>query len=207
MTAPSEEGTWKGRWNKKYFIQFKVGEGNNIHMWLDWWHPDAILYTRYGHSIVYDAGSKVETKLSSVLKGKLDQMRWLVFKANSLWWSLEMLISLSGSYLKREPILVQKLGMLFVSRCHKLIGGIQFGFLWLFLGMLSFCGWLYEIAYQQERRCWNGDLKGMLCVCSAYRKLSHLGPDTRSHGSQTRNSGQYLQHHKVGPLGSQHHWK
>jgi hypothetical protein len=41
-----------------------------IYMWLDWWHPYGILYTRYGQRIAYDAGSKVETKLSSAFKGK-----------------------------------------------------------------------------------------------------------------------------------------
>lgn len=53
------------------FIKFKVGERNSIHMWLDWWHPDRIIYTRFSHRVVYDAGSKVEAKLSSVLKDKV----------------------------------------------------------------------------------------------------------------------------------------
>jgi hypothetical protein len=47
-----------------------VGNGENIHLWLDWWHPDEILYTKCGYRVVYDAGSKVEAKLASVLKEK-----------------------------------------------------------------------------------------------------------------------------------------
>jgi hypothetical protein len=40
-------------------------------MWLDWWHPDRIIYKRFSHRVVYDAGSKVEAKLSSVLNDKV----------------------------------------------------------------------------------------------------------------------------------------
>lgn len=32
------------------------------------WHPIGILYIKYGNRVVYDAGSSVEAKLSSVLK-------------------------------------------------------------------------------------------------------------------------------------------
>jgi hypothetical protein len=52
------------------FIQFKVGDGKNILMWLDWWHLDGVLYEKYVHRIVYNTGSKVREKLSSVLKEK-----------------------------------------------------------------------------------------------------------------------------------------
>lgn len=38
----------------------------NIYLWLDWWHPDSVLYEKYGHRAMYDAQSKVEAKLSSV---------------------------------------------------------------------------------------------------------------------------------------------
>jgi hypothetical protein len=38
----------------KKFLRFMVGDGNNIHLWLDWWHPDGILFERYGYRVVYD---------------------------------------------------------------------------------------------------------------------------------------------------------
>lgn len=52
------------------FIQFKVGDGSGIFMWLVWWHPNGVLYEKFGQRIVYDAGSKVGAKLSSVLREK-----------------------------------------------------------------------------------------------------------------------------------------
>lgn len=52
------------------FIHFRVGDGTNIHLWLDWWHLVDTLYLRYGHRLVYDTGSKVEARLASFLKRK-----------------------------------------------------------------------------------------------------------------------------------------
>lgn len=43
------------------FIEFTGGDGKSIHLQLDWWHPDGILYEKYGYRDVYDAGSKVNT--------------------------------------------------------------------------------------------------------------------------------------------------
>lgn len=54
----------------KNFLHFNVGDGRGIHLWLDRWHQDGILYDRYSYRIVYDAGSKVDAKLVSVLKDK-----------------------------------------------------------------------------------------------------------------------------------------
>jgi hypothetical protein len=47
-----------------------VGDGNSFHLWLDWWQPDGILYEQYGYRVVYDARSKWDAKLSSVMEGK-----------------------------------------------------------------------------------------------------------------------------------------
>lgn len=52
------------------FIQFKVGDGKNIHMWLDSWNLDGVLYEKYVLRIVDNTGSKVGEKLCSVLKEK-----------------------------------------------------------------------------------------------------------------------------------------
>lgn len=53
----------------KKFLSFKVGEGTRIFMWLDCWHPDGYLLDRYGFRPVYDAGSCVDAKLSSIIQG------------------------------------------------------------------------------------------------------------------------------------------
>jgi hypothetical protein len=48
-------------------LRFEVGNGEDIHLWLDSWHPSGILLENYGHRVVYDAQSRVEAKLSSVI--------------------------------------------------------------------------------------------------------------------------------------------
>ena len=48
-------------------LRFEVGDGENIHLWLDSWHPDGILLGKYGYRAVYDAQSNVEAKLSTVI--------------------------------------------------------------------------------------------------------------------------------------------
>jgi hypothetical protein len=49
------------------FIFFEVGDGQNIHLWFDNWHPCGVLIERYGSRVVYDARSGLNSKLSSVL--------------------------------------------------------------------------------------------------------------------------------------------
>jgi hypothetical protein len=51
----------------KKFLRFEVGDGKNIHLWMDFWHPDGILLEKYGFRAVYDAQSSVEARLSSVI--------------------------------------------------------------------------------------------------------------------------------------------
>jgi hypothetical protein len=51
----------------KLFLRFEVGNGDNIHLWLDWWHPAGILIEQYGFRTVYDAHSHIEAKLSTVI--------------------------------------------------------------------------------------------------------------------------------------------
>lgn len=54
----------------KKFLRFKVGDGTSIYLWLDWWHPDNILYDKYGYRVIYDSRSSMDAKLSSVLNGR-----------------------------------------------------------------------------------------------------------------------------------------
>jgi hypothetical protein len=51
----------------KRFLRFEVGNGEDIHLWLDSWHPYGVLLENYGYMVVYDAQSRVEAKLSSVI--------------------------------------------------------------------------------------------------------------------------------------------
>jgi hypothetical protein len=49
------------------FIKFEVGDGSNIHMWQDNWHPLGVLFERYGFRIIHDANSRLNFKLSTIL--------------------------------------------------------------------------------------------------------------------------------------------
>jgi hypothetical protein len=49
------------------FINFKVGNGNNIFLWHDVWHPACGLLDTYGSKVVYDAGPSIGPKLSSFI--------------------------------------------------------------------------------------------------------------------------------------------
>jgi hypothetical protein len=51
----------------KRLVKFEVGNGENIHLWLDSWHPLGILFEVFGYRVVYDAQSNLEAKLSSVI--------------------------------------------------------------------------------------------------------------------------------------------
>jgi hypothetical protein len=48
-------------------LRFEVRDGENIHLWLDFWHPAGILLEKYGFRAVYDAQSSVDARLSSVI--------------------------------------------------------------------------------------------------------------------------------------------
>jgi len=52
----------------KRLLRFKVGDGSRIFLWLDVWHPDGCLLEKYGHRAVYDAGSSLDAKLSTVIR-------------------------------------------------------------------------------------------------------------------------------------------
>jgi hypothetical protein len=49
----------KLRDSAKRFLKFEVGNGDNIHMWLDLWHPAGVLIEQYGFRVVYDAQSNI----------------------------------------------------------------------------------------------------------------------------------------------------
>ncbi|XP_062169099.1 uncharacterized protein LOC133875111 [Alnus glutinosa] len=69
-----QNGSWCWRKLLKFrhlargLIRFEVGTGENIHLWMDNWHPFGALVEKFGFIIVYDFCSNLEAKLSSVLK-------------------------------------------------------------------------------------------------------------------------------------------
>lgn len=50
------------------FLKFEVGDGTNIHMWLDNWHPCGPLLEIYGFRIIYESQSRIDAKLAFVLR-------------------------------------------------------------------------------------------------------------------------------------------
>lgn len=50
------------------FLRFDVGNGSNIHLWVDNWHPFEALFDRFGFRVIYDSNSRLDTKLDTVLK-------------------------------------------------------------------------------------------------------------------------------------------
>jgi len=69
-----QNGSWYWRKLLKFrhlargLIRFEAGTGENIHLWIDNWHPFGALVEKFGFRIVYDSCSNLEAKLSSVLK-------------------------------------------------------------------------------------------------------------------------------------------
>jgi hypothetical protein len=51
----------------KQFIHFKIGDGSKVFLWFDNWHLDVCLIDTYGFWAVYDAGSQLEAKVSSII--------------------------------------------------------------------------------------------------------------------------------------------
>jgi len=66
----------------KQFISFKVGNGNNIFLWHDIWHPIGDLLDTYGSRVVYDAGPSIGPKLSSIIR--CGEWYWPQARSNDL---------------------------------------------------------------------------------------------------------------------------
>jgi hypothetical protein len=50
-------------------MKFMVGDGRNFFLWLDSWHPDSVIFYLYGYCVIFDARSKIDAMLSSVIQG------------------------------------------------------------------------------------------------------------------------------------------
>lgn len=91
------------------FLRFDVGNGSNINLWTDWWHPSGVLLDKYGYRAIYDAQSHLNSRLSSVIRdglwfwkparsdalveiqsklfmvdfGVRDESKWVIFKSGN----------------------------------------------------------------------------------------------------------------------------
>lgn len=55
-------------------IQYKVGNGQSIFLWVDNWHPLGPLYKRYGEDVVYNLGRSLHARVFSIIHR--GQWRW-----------------------------------------------------------------------------------------------------------------------------------
>jgi hypothetical protein len=52
-----------------HFIKFSVGDGSHIYVWVDGWHLNGVdLHAKYGSHLIYDAHSKFDARLSTIIK-------------------------------------------------------------------------------------------------------------------------------------------
>ena len=47
-----------------------MGDGRSIFLWHDLWHPNGVLFQKYGHRVIYDPASQFEAKVATVLEEK-----------------------------------------------------------------------------------------------------------------------------------------
>jgi len=52
----------------KSVIRFKVGNGFQVFLWLDHWHPAGYLLDTFGYRIVHDSGLSLHSKLDVIIK-------------------------------------------------------------------------------------------------------------------------------------------
>jgi len=74
--------TLKLRGEAKDFLSFRVGDGRKIFLWFDSWHPAGYLFDQYGYRTVYDAGSAIGPKLSSIIRN--GEWYWPSARSNNL---------------------------------------------------------------------------------------------------------------------------
>ena len=129
-------------------MRFEVGNGDNIHLWLDWWHPAGILIEQYGFRTVYDAHSHIKAKLSTVIcngewlwrPARLDDLVEIQARLSDVTlgtcdkpvWT----VSKRGSYVSFETWKALR------EKRDETIWRKWFGFPLLFLSMLLLCGLL-----------------------------------------------------------------
>jgi hypothetical protein len=66
----------------KKCLRFLVGDGKNFYLWLGWWHPGGILLEQYGYRVIYDARSKIDAKLATVIHDR--EWNWPAARSEAL---------------------------------------------------------------------------------------------------------------------------
>lgn len=56
------------RGEARKFLKLELGDGRDIYLLFDWWHLNGVPYEKYGYQVVYDAHSKMEARLSTVIR-------------------------------------------------------------------------------------------------------------------------------------------
>uniref|UniRef100_A0A2N9IIX2 Reverse transcriptase zinc-binding domain-containing protein n=1 Tax=Fagus sylvatica TaxID=28930 RepID=A0A2N9IIX2_FAGSY len=68
----TQSGSLWVAWIHRHLIKDKcswtceVGDGRKIFLWHDHWHPDGILYLKYGHRVMYDAASRSDARAGQI---------------------------------------------------------------------------------------------------------------------------------------------
>lgn len=66
----------------RHMALHKVGNGNNIHVWHDNWHPRGPFIIAYGENVTHLIGIPLDAKLSSVINGTI--WRWPHARSNDM---------------------------------------------------------------------------------------------------------------------------
>jgi hypothetical protein len=64
------------------FLKFEVGDGRNIHLWFDHWHPLRVLFDKFGYRVIYDSQSHLDAKVDSVFRNGV--WRWKPARSDAL---------------------------------------------------------------------------------------------------------------------------
>uniref|UniRef100_A0A2N9JAL9 Reverse transcriptase domain-containing protein n=1 Tax=Fagus sylvatica TaxID=28930 RepID=A0A2N9JAL9_FAGSY len=77
----------------RLFLKYEVGDRKKIFLWRDHWHPDGVLYLKYGHRIIYNATSKTDARVDSILIDK--QWHWRPARSEELFSVQSKLFSIN----------------------------------------------------------------------------------------------------------------
>jgi len=66
----------------KKCLRFLACDGKNFYLWLDWWHLDGILLEQYGYRVIFDARSKIDAKLATVIHDR--EWNWPAARSEAL---------------------------------------------------------------------------------------------------------------------------
>jgi hypothetical protein len=170
----------------RQFIQFKVeDDGKDIYLWLDHWHSTAagVLYQTYGSRVIYDAGSKIDHKLSTVIRDQ--DWCWQPARYEDLVY-IQSSLHLVPIGIKDEPICTaSKKGIYTYAETWNAIRrkGMDVGWwkmVWspsqlLSLDMLLLHGLVLEIASDAKMGLGvNGNVLCVFCSCCDAEYALHL---------------------------------